>query len=294
MTAIQVRDLRKRYGSAEALAGIDLDVSPGELVAVLGPNGAGKTTTIQILEGLVAPTSGSVRVLGVDPATAGAGFRDRIGVMLQQCVTEPYLRVGELVDLHRSFYRRPRPAAAVLALVGLTGHERARVRTLSGGQQRRLDLALALVGDPELLFLDEPTTGFDPDARRRSWDVVAALKDQGTTVVLSTHYLEEAEALADRIVVLARGLVVAEGPPRTFGNRLTAPGRISCDAVVGVDPSSLPVAMSAIGTRWELRCEDTTAALHALTGWAMAHDVRLGGLEVAGPTLEELYVGVVS
>jgi ABC-2 type transport system ATP-binding protein len=292
--AIELSGLRKRYGSVDAVAGIDLEVATGELVAVLGPNGAGKTTTIQILEGLTPRTAGDVRVLGVDPERAGRDFRDRIGVMLQECVTEPLLRVGELVDLHRSFYRRPRPADAVLRLVGLAGSERAMVRTLSGGQQRRVDLALALVGDPELVFLDEPTTGFDPEARRRAWDVIATLQDDGVTILLSTHYLEEAEQLADRIVVLAHGRIVAEGPPRTLGDRAARAGRIALDPIAGVDPDDLPVLVELAEGRWRVRCDDVTTALHDLTGWALTEGHRLEGLTVAGATLDDIYSEVVA
>jgi ABC-2 type transport system ATP-binding protein len=294
MAAIEVSGLSKRYGALEAVAGIDLEVAAGELVAVLGPNGAGKTTTIQILEGLTPRTAGDVRVLGVDPEGAGRDFRDRIGVMLQQCVTEPLLRVGELVDLHRSFYSKPRPADAVLRLVGLGGTERAMVRTLSGGQQRRVDLALALVGDPELVFLDEPTTGFDPEARRRAWEVITTLQDDGVTILLSTHYLEEAERLADRIIVLAHGRVVAEGPPRTLGNRAARAGHITLDPIAGVDPVDLPVLVELDQGRWHVRGEDLTTALHELTGWALAEGHRLDSLTVAGATLDDIYSEVVA
>src|SRR5947209_2496876 len=252
-----------------------------------------KTTTIQILEGLTARESGDVRVLGEDPAHAGSAWPDRIGVMLQQCVIEPFLRVDALVDLHRSFYRRPRPADAVLRLVDLAGSGRAKVRALSGGQQRRLDLALALVGDPELVFLDEPTTGFDPEARRRAWDVIATLKDTGTTILLTTHYLEEAEVLADRIVVLAGGRIVAEGPPAAIGNRDRAPSRITFGALP-VDPLKLPVDVDAGADTWTVSTVDPTATLHELTGWAMKRRIRLERLTVAAPTLDEVYREVVS
>ena len=219
MSAIVVEGLRKRYGDREVLHGIDLVVEPGEVVAVLGPNGAGKTTTVEILEGLQPRDAGSVRVLGEDPWRAGTGFRERVGVVLQQGSPEPFVSVRELVELHRSFYERALPADQLLALVDLTEHARKRVRTLSGGQQRRLDIALALVGDPELLFLDEPTTGFDPEARLRAWDMIRTFRELGKTIVLTTHYLDEAAALADRIVVLAGGRVVAERTPPKRSNR---------------------------------------------------------------------------
>ena len=293
MSVIEVEDLRKRYGDREVVRGIDLTVEAGQVVAVLGPNGAGKTTTVEILEGLTERSGGQVRVLGVDPARADSAWRERVGVVLQHVAVEPYLTVRELLDLHRGFYRHPRPTDELLALVGLTEEAGAQVRTLSGGQVRRVDVALALVGAPELVFLDEPTTGFDPAARHQAWDAIRALKDLGTTIVLTTHYLEEAETLADRIVVLADGRIVADGPPGSLGDRHRAASRVSFHALEGVAPDELPVPVEVEGRRWTARCADPTVSLHALTAWAIERDLRLSGLTIAPPSLEEIYLEAV-
>ena len=230
---VSVRGLVKRYGSHEAVAGIDLEVRRGEIFAFLGPNGAGKTTTVEILEGFRQRTEGEVSVLGHDPATAGGAWRDRVGVVLQESEPEPGLSVRECLAMYAGFYRAPRDIDETIALVGLTGKAGALGTRLSGGQRRRLDFALALIGDPELIFLDEPTTGFDPSARRAAWEVVAGLRQLGKTIFLTTHYMDEAEYLADRITVLSAGRIVAEGTPRTLGGRdhmttaisFTPPGR---------------------------------------------------------------------
>ena len=217
--AVEVHDLHKSYGDVHAVRGISFGVDTGEIVAVLGPNGAGKTTTIEMLEGFRAPTSGTVRVLGTDPATGGSPFRARIGVVLQETGIDRYLTVGEVLQMYASYYPSPRSVEETIELVGLDGKRDARVKTLSGGQQRRLDVGLGLVGDPELLFLDEPTTGFDPSARRQAWNVVHRLRDLGKTVLLTTHYMEEAQELADRLVVIAAGRILAEGTPDAIGGR---------------------------------------------------------------------------
>ena len=289
-----VRDLRKSYGGRPVLQGIDLDVAAGELVAVLGPNGAGKTTTVEILEGLTTRDDGTVEVLGHDPGRPGADFRHRIGVVLQHGGVEPMLTCRELLDLHRSFYRRSRPTTELLDLVGLVDQADQLVRTLSGGQQRRVDVALALAGDPELVFLDEPTTGFDPAARQQAWAAISELRALGKTIVLTTHYLDEAEALADRIVVVANGRVVAEGPPGALGDRHRAASRISFAAPAGLDPSRSTVTIDVQGGRWTVATTDVTAGLHALTGWALAAGVELHGLTVAPPSLEEIYLEVTA
>ena len=217
--AVRVRGLRMRYGDVEAVRGIDLDVRRGEILALLGPNGAGKTSTVEILEGFRAPTAGEISVLDDDPRTAPRAWRDRIGIVLQESAPEPNLSVRECLQLYAGYYSAPRDVDDTLALVGLeeqAGHEASK---LSGGQRRRLDVALALIGDPELIFLDEPTTGFDPAARRRTWEVIGGLRALGKTILLTTHYMEEAERLADRIVVMARGEIVADGTPATLGGR---------------------------------------------------------------------------
>ena len=275
---IRVRGLRKSYPGREAVRGIDLDVHRGEILAVLGPNGAGKTTTVSILEGFLAADGGTVSVLGEDPARAGRAWRERLGVVLQESAPEPDLTVREMLELHAGWYAAPRPVDATLALAGLAGlADRAERRgaQLSGGERRRLDVALALVGDPELVFLDEPTTGFDPAARRAAWDVIAGLRDLGVTVVLTTHYMEEAERLADRIVVLVDGEIRAAGTPATLGGRDRAPATI---------------AYTLDGERVELRTREPMAALHELTGRALREGIEARDLEVRRPTLEDVYL----
>ena len=215
--AISARGLRMRYGTHEVVGGIDLEVHAGEVFAFLGPNGAGKTTTVEILEGYRKRTGGELSVLGCDPARAGASWCARIGVVLQESQPEPELTVAECLSLYAGYYPTPRPVAETLELVGLKGHAQVRCGTLSGGQRRRLDVALALIGDPELIFLDEPTTGFDPSARRSAWELIAGLRSLGKTIFLTTHYMEEAEELADRIAVIAAGQIVAQGTPGTLG-----------------------------------------------------------------------------
>src|SRR5664280_1049585 len=234
--AIRVRGLVKSYGDLTAVAGIDFDIFRGEVFALLGPNGAGKTTTVEILEGYRARNSGEVSVLGYDPGRERAHLKKRIGVMLQSTGVEPYLTVHEIVRMYASFYPHPRAVDEVIDLVGLTAKEDERAIRLSGGQQRRLDMAIALAGDPELLFLDEPTTGFDPSARREAWDVVKNLASLGKTVVLTTHFMDEAEYLADRVLVIANGRIIAEGAPSTLGFRDSARATVSFPLPDGVTP----------------------------------------------------------
>jgi len=288
--ALHVADLRKRYGELDAVAGVSFDVQPGEVFALLGPNGAGKTTTLEILEGYRARTSGTVEVLGLDPATGGAALRRRVGIVLQATAVEPYLTVREVVTRNAGYYPHPRDVDSVIKLVGLDDKAEARVKTLSGGQQRRLDVALGIVGDPELLFLDEPTTGFDPSARRGAWDLVRALAEEGTTIVLTTHYMDEAQHLADRVAVIARGHIVAEGTPDTIGGRADAAVRIRFVLPPGVGPEQLPVPAATGNGRVEVRTDDEVRVLHELTGWALAHGVALDQLTVERPSLEDVYL----
>jgi ABC-2 type transport system ATP-binding protein len=288
--AIHVADLRKRYGETEAVAGVSFDVQPGEVFALLGPNGAGKTTTLEILEGYRPRTSGTVEVLGLDPATAGAALRQRIGIVLQATAVEPYLTVREVVTRNAGYYPKSRNVDDVVKLVGLDDKAEARVKTLSGGQQRRLDVALGIVGDPELLFLDEPTTGFDPSARRGAWDLVRALADEGTTILLTTHYMEEAQHLADRVAVIAHGHIVADGTPDTIGGRADAAVRIRFVLPAGVGPERLPMPAAMANGRVEVRTEDEVRVLHELTGWALEAGVPLEQLTVERPSLEDVYL----
>jgi ABC-2 type transport system ATP-binding protein len=272
--AIEVSDLHKSYGQVEAVRGISFGVERGEVFGLLGPNGAGKTTTVEILEGYRGRSAGEVRVLGHDPELRDRELSQRIGIVLQQGGFYPRLTVREAVGHMAKAYPRPRDVGETIDLVGLGEKAETRARQLSGGQQRRLDLALALVGDPELIFLDEPTTGFDPAARRTAWTVVEALKDLGKTILLTTHYLEEAEALADRVAIVKDGMIAAEGPPSELG-----PAR-----------ASYRISYVADGNRVELQTEDPTDLLHRLTGDALARGEALEGLEVARPTLEEIYL----
>ncbi|HEY7295488.1 MAG TPA: ABC transporter ATP-binding protein [Dehalococcoidia bacterium] len=292
---ISVRGLRMSYGSVEAVRGIDLDVCRGEIVALLGPNGAGKTTTLAILEGFRRRSAGTVRVLGDDPGSAGRDWRARIGVVLQESQPEPDLTVAECLSLYAGYYPTPRDVDETLALVGLSDRRQARCGRLSGGQRRRLDVALALIGDPELIFLDEPTTGFDPAARRATWDVIAGLRDLGKTVVLTTHYLDEAEHLADRIAVIARGRIVAAGTPATLGGRDIAASVIHFCLPAGRTVQDLPpplaiLALPQPGGYVELHTQRPLPCLGTLAAWAMGTDAEIGDLRVMQPTLEEIYL----
>ena len=286
-TVIAVRGLRKSYGDREVVRGIDFEVRRGEVLAVLGPNGAGKTTTVEILEGFRRADAGEVTVLGADPARAGRAWRERIGVVLQASVPESGLTVRECLSLYAGYYRAPRAVEATLALVGLQDKADQRAQTLSGGQRRRLDVALALIGDPELVFLDEPTTGFDPSARRAAWDLVDSLRALGVSIVLTTHYMEEAERLADRIVIIRDGEIVATGTPRTLGGRDGAEAQITFAAPS--EPAGFAVERLHDG-RFRLSSASVAADLHALSGWALSAGVELGELEVRRPTLEDVYL----
>ncbi|HEX5493718.1 MAG TPA: ABC transporter ATP-binding protein [Mycobacteriales bacterium] len=291
MTAtIEVRNLVKSYRQVQAVAGLDLTVESGECVAVLGANGAGKTTMVEILEGFRTRDSGQVSVLGVDPATGGRALRERVGVVLQSCAVERYLTVAELVRLHAGYYPHPRDVDEVLEMMGLAGKRDARVRTLSGGQQRRVDVALGIIGDPDLIFLDEPTTGFDPSARRTAWAMVENLRSLGKTVLLTTHYMDEAQHLADRVVVMARGRVVAEGRPDELGGRGEGAARVRFTLPDGVGVADLPMAVTPDGDAVVVETDKPTGVLHELTGWAVARGVELSGLTVTRPSLEDIYL----
>jgi ABC-2 type transport system ATP-binding protein len=293
--AIRVRGLRKRYGDVEAVRGIDLIVRTGEIFAFLGPNGAGKTTTVETLEGYRQRDAGEAEVLGSDPARPAAGWRARIGVVLQESQPEVELTVEECVSLYAGYYPRPRPVGETLELVGLADRRAARCGRLSGGQRRRLDVALALIGDPELVFLDEPTTGFDPAARQSAWQVIAGLRDLGKTIFLTTHYMEEAEHLADRIAVIAAGRIVAEGAPATLGGRDTGASVITFTLPSDLSAADLPPAVAAAvtgstGGKVEAHATSPLSMLGALAAWAQARGADLPDLQVLRPTLEDIYL----
>src|SRR5579862_387354 len=294
---VEVRGLRKRYGELEAVAGVDLDVYRGEIFAFLGPNGAGKTTTVEILEGFRTRTSGEVSVLGVDPAHADGAWRNRVGSVLQESQPERGLTVRECLELYAGYYDHPRQIADTIALVGLEEKADTLGEQLSGGQRRRLDVALALIGDPELLFLDEPTTGFDPSARRTAWGVIEGLRELGKTVFLTTHYMDEAEQLADRIAVIAAGQIVAEGTPGTLGGRermaatirFTLPDALSRD---DLPPKLRALAIDDNGRRLTLQSDSPLAHVRILADWAAARNIDLPDLEVRRPALEDVYLAL--
>jgi ABC-2 type transport system ATP-binding protein len=289
---IDISGLTKSYGDVEAVRGIDLHVDRGEVFALLGPNGAGKTTTVEILEGFRPRTGGAVRVLGHDPGRGAVDLKRRIGIVLQSTGVDPYLTVIETVELYSGYYPEPLPADEVIDLVGLTDKRDVRVLKLSGGQQRRLDVAIALAGDPELLFLDEPTTGFDPSARRAAWGIVKGLTGLGKTVFLTTHFMDEAQFLADRLAVIAQGRIVAEGTPATIA------GRDRMRAVIAFRLAEPDSELPALGQRsdeeggWRIEVEDPRTALHELTGWAIERDRTFEMLEVTRPSLEDVYLEI--
>ena len=289
--AIEARGLRKSYGELEAVRGIDLEVATGEVFALLGPNGAGKTTTVEILEGYRSKTAGEVSVLGHDPARHERALRERVGIVLQSTGIDPFLTVRESVAMYAGYYPNPRPVDEILEVVGLAEKRDQRVQRLSGGQQRRLDVAVALAGDPELLFLDEPTTGFDPGARRNAWDIVRNLTALGKTVFLTTHYMDEAEHLANRVAVIARGQIVAEGPPTTLGDRAVGMTRIAIRLPRDAPrpPGFADVSPTADG-KLEIHTHEPTRILYELTGWALETGRELEGLEVSRPSLEDVYL----
>jgi ABC-2 type transport system ATP-binding protein len=290
--AIEVHGLTKAYGDVEAVRGVDLEIARGEVYALLGPNGAGKTTTVEILEGHRERDGGEVRVLGEDPGARSPSLRRRIGIVLQTTGVEPYLTVEEVVDLFRGYYPSPRSRDELLEVVGLTEQRTQRVRRLSGGQQRRLDVALGLAGDPDLLFLDEPTTGFDPAARRGAWEMVRNLRSLGVTVLLTTHYLDEAQVLADRVGIIVRGRIVAEGPPDILTARDPST-TISFRAPPGELPPPAAGAEVVDDTVF-LRTDRPTGTLHELTAWAVERGVELEGLTVARLSLEDVYLELTS
>jgi len=289
MTAISVIDLHKSYDGTEAVRGVSFDVAAGEVFCLLGPNGAGKTTTVEILEGYRLADSGTVRVLGADPARGERALRDRLGIVLQSGGLQPELTVAEVLEMYGRWYERTRPVDELLELVELASERDARVCTLSGGQQRRLDLALGLVGDPEVLFLDEPTTGFDPGARRRAWSTIRSLCSLGKTVVLTTHYMDEAQALADRVAVMVAGRIIALGPPEQLAGRDALPAEIRFRVPGTVRLPDLP-GVTRDGQSVLVRTPEPVAVTHRLTGWALETGVALDGFAVAQPSLEDIYL----
>jgi ABC-2 type transport system ATP-binding protein len=291
---IAVRGLRKRYGELEAVAGIDLTVAVGEVFALLGPNGAGKTTTVEILEGYRRRSAGDVSVLGVDPESGGRPLRERIGIVSQEGGADNDFTVRETIGLYSAAYPAPLAVDEVMERVGLEEKRDARIRTLSGGQRRRLDFALGIAGNPELLFLDEPTTGFDPSARRRSWELVANLRSLGTTILLTTHYMDEAQNLADRVAVLASGRIVAEDTPDMLAGRENRTALVRFRLPDGVSAQELPLPgdaeLEAANGHVSFRTETPTRALTPLLDWATERDQELEGLSVTRPSLEDVYL----
>jgi ABC-2 type transport system ATP-binding protein len=296
-----VNGLAKSYGAVQAVRGVSFTVGCGEVFALLGPNGAGKTTTLEILEGFRGRDGGQAEVLGFDPGNRGTGraLRERIGLVLQDIAVEPYLTVRETLARNAGYYRAPRDVGEVIALVGLAGQERTKVRNLSGGLKRRLDLGLGLIGDPDVLFLDEPTTGFDPGARRDAWQIVRDLRLSGTTILLTTHYMDEAQALADRVAVISGGRIVAEGPPSDLGGRDRAQSRIRFALPPGHPAADLPPGAVLAGPvagpddgLVTVRTSAPTETLHELTGWALRRGLTLDRLTVDRPSLEDVYLGL--
>ena len=289
--AIRVEELEKSYGAIEAVRGIDFEVPEGSIFALLGPNGAGKTTTVEILEGYRSRTSGEVSVLGHDPARNDPGLKKRIGIVLQTTGVESYLTVAEAIELHRGYYPRPLPLDEIIEVVGLLDKRNERVKRLSGGQQRRLDVAIGLAGDPVLLFLDEPTTGFDPAARRNAWSMIANLRSLGKTVFLTTHYMDEAQNLADDVAIITAGKIVAQGSPAELAARSTDHTiRATIPPEAPPLPDSLAGHMRAGTRELEIVTQAPEVVLNDLTGWALAHDVRLLDLRAGGATLEDVYL----
>jgi ABC-2 type transport system ATP-binding protein len=296
VAAITVERLTKRYRDVTAVDGVDFEVAEGEVFALLGPNGAGKTTTVEVLEGFRPRDAGRVDVLGIDPADRARSrdLRERLGIVLQECAVEPFLTVREVLRRNAGFYPHPRDVDEVLALVGLEEKANARVKTLSGGQQRRLDMGLGIVGNPELIFLDEPTTGFDPSARRGAWELVRSLAAGGTTVLLTTHYMDEAEALADRVAIIAKGHIVAEGTTESLGERDAGEARIRFRLPEGFGAAYLPVPATVDDRRVVITTTDEVDVLHRLTSWALGNGLRLNGLTVERLTLEDVYLRLTS
>ncbi len=293
--AVEVRGLRKDYGERSVLRGVDFEVRQGEVFCLLGPNGAGKTTTVEILEGFRARTSGSVTVLGLDPAAQPAELRVRIGIVLQECGFPRQARVGELISIWRDYYPHPRPLGDLLEVTGLTEDRNTPVRRLSGGQRRRLDFALALAGDPDLVFLDEPTTGFDPEARRKLWTAVENLRGIGKTIVLTTHYLDEAERLADRVAILLDGRIKIAGSTREVARLAALPAQISFTAPGALQAKEIPppdgLDLTISGSVARCQTRNAAATLRTLLAWAAHHQLGdLDELAVATPSLEDAYL----
>ena len=294
--AIEINGLRKAYGDVEAVRDISFSVAAGEVFCLLGPNGAGKTTTTEILEGYRARSAGEVRVLGHDPEDGERALRERVGIVLQEAAAQAELTVAEVLTMYGRYYPRRRPVSELVALVGLEGKEGQRVKLLSGGQRRRLDLALALVGDPDLLFLDEPTTGFDPSARRQAWTTIKDLCALGKTVFLTTHFMDEAQALADRVAVMVDGRIVALGTPAEIGGRDTAPTEIAFVLPDGAGVADLPdlggdaAVSEPTPGRVVIVAPHGLRASHAITGWALERGHELRGFEVTQPSLEDVYL----
>ncbi|MBK5110344.1 MAG: ABC transporter ATP-binding protein [Thermoleophilia bacterium] len=297
---IRINGLRKFYGDLEAVRGLDLEVESGEVFAILGPNGAGKTTTVEILEGYRERSGGEVEVLGVDPSEPTPAWRERIGIVLQGTALEPFLTVRESLSLYAGYYSASRDVDEVINLVGLSEQASSRAGRLSGGQQRRLDVGIALIGDPDLLFLDEPTTGFDPSARRQAWEMIAGLRDLGKTVLLTTHYMDEAQHLADRVAIIAKGRILAEDTPENLRDSGTGPARITFRLADGARPESVPGFGPVNWTSEEsgsgpLALIETTNPVedaNRLTGWALDQGLELVEFEVRRPTLEDIYLEV--
>ena len=288
---VEVHDLHKNYGDVKAVRGISFHVDLGEVFAMLGPNGAGKTTTTEILEGYRPRSAGDVSVLGHDPAKRERSLKERVGIVLQSTGIDPFLTVTETIEMYAGYYPSRRPTDEVIEVVGLAEKRDTRVNKLSGGQQRRLDVAIALAGDPELLFLDEPTTGFDPNARRNAWEVVKNLISIGKTVFLTTHFMDEAQYLADRVVVIAGGLIVAEGPPASIAGREQMRTRIRFRLPDGAPDPDPQVRRLPDGTsELQVEANETTKTVHDLTGWALDHGFELEAFEITLPTLEDVYL----
>jgi ABC-2 type transport system ATP-binding protein len=292
--AITVRDLRKTYGSVVAVDGVSFDVARGEVFCLLGPNGAGKTSIVEILEGYRTRSGGDAEVLGIDPASGSRQLHEQVGIVLQQCGVQRDLSVAELLEMYGRYHVRSRPVDEVLELVELTEKRDVRARQLSGGQRRRLDLALALVGDPELIFLDEPTTGFDPAARRQAWSTIRSLCELGKTIFLTTHFMDEAQHLADRVAIMSAGEIIASGRPEELGGRDLRPAEIRFGLPVGwsvEDLPSLPSERALVeGDKVVLRTREPVRAANIVTTWALDSDIELAHFSVTQPSLEDIYL----